>query len=177
MSASFENSCAPETRSLIASRLSTENRHFQLHLTPIVRPKNICVLTFYQVTWPTYRERWFKWVTAIRITLIIFEFANLWLDALNERQLPLGTPMEIDCTSAYLHHPLPQCSKIITPIIFSISYELFRLPSAKVPQDYQLLRTFVGCLMKKLTRNNGPFLATEWKALVDIVGVKGADLR
>ena len=56
---------------------------------------------------------------------------------------PLGTPMEIDFTSAYLHYPLPQCSKIVTPIIFSISYELFRLPSAKVPQDYQLLRTFV----------------------------------
>ena len=90
-----------------------------------------------QATWLTYRERWFKWVTAIRITLIIFEFANLWLDALNERQLPLGTPMEIDCTSAYLHYPLPQCSKIVTPIIFSISYELFRLPSAKVPQDFQ----------------------------------------
>ena len=72
--------------------------------------------------------------------------------------LPLGTPMEIDFTSAYLHYPLPQCSKIVTPIIFSISYELFRLPSAKVPQDYQLLRTFVWCLMEKLTRNNGPFL-------------------
>ena len=43
MSASFENSCAPETRSLIASRLSTENRHFRLHLTPVVRPKNIFV--------------------------------------------------------------------------------------------------------------------------------------
>ena len=57
--------------------------------------------------------------------------------------LPLGTPMEIDFTSAYLHYPLPQCSKIVTPIIFSISYELFRLPSAKIPQDYQLLRTFV----------------------------------
>ena len=56
---------------------------------------------------------------------------------------PLGTPMEIDFTSAYLHYPLPQCSKIVTPIIFSISYELFRLPSAKIPQDYQLLRTFV----------------------------------
>ena len=57
--------------------------------------------------------------------------------------LPLGTPMEIDFTSSYLHYPLPQCSKIVTPIIFSISYELFRLPSAKIPQDYQLLRTFV----------------------------------
>ena len=57
--------------------------------------------------------------------------------------LPLGTPMEIDFTSAYLHYPLPQCSKIVTPIIFSISYEFFRLPSAKVPQENQLLRTFV----------------------------------
>ena len=76
--------------------------------------------------------------------------------------LPLGTPMEIDFTSAYLHYPLPQCGKIVTPIIFSISYELFRLPSAKVPKDYQLLRTFVWCLMEKLTRNNGPFLDTFW---------------
>ena len=25
---------------------------------------------------------------------------------------PLGTPMEIDFTSAYLHYPLPQCSKV-----------------------------------------------------------------
>ena len=57
--------------------------------------------------------------------------------------LPLGTPMEINFTSSYLHYPLPQCSKIVTPIIFSISYELLRLPSAKIPQDYQLLRTFV----------------------------------
>ena len=57
--------------------------------------------------------------------------------------LPLGTPIEIDFTCAHLHYPLPQCSKIVTPIIFSISYELFRLPSAKVPQDYKLLRTFV----------------------------------
>ena len=37
MSASFENSCAPETRSLIASRLSKENRHFRLYLTRIFR--------------------------------------------------------------------------------------------------------------------------------------------
>ena len=74
--------------------------------------------------------------------------------------LPLGTTMEIDFTSAYLHYPFPQCSKIVTSIIFSISYELFRLPSAKVPQDYHLLRTFVWCLVEKLTRNNGLFLNT-----------------
>ena len=74
--------------------------------------------------------------------------------------LPLGTPMEIDFTSAYVHYSLPQCSKIVTPIIFSITYELFRLPLAKVPQDYQLLRTLFWCLMEKLTRNNGPFLDT-----------------
>ena len=39
-----------------------------------------------QATWLTYRERWFKWVTAIGINFIIFENANLWLDALNEGQ-------------------------------------------------------------------------------------------
>ena len=43
MSASFENGCASETRSLIASILPTENRHFRLHLTPVVRPKNVFV--------------------------------------------------------------------------------------------------------------------------------------
>ena len=48
---------------------------------------SICALNFYQATWLTYRERWFKWVTAIRITKISFEFANLWLDALNEGQV------------------------------------------------------------------------------------------
>ena len=57
--------------------------------------------------------------------------------------LPLGTRVGIDFTSVYFHYPHPLCSKIVTPTIFSISYELFRLPSAKVPQDYQLLRTFV----------------------------------
>ena len=88
MSASFENSCPPETRSLIASRLSTENRHFRLYLTPVVRTKkNICTLTFYQATWLTYRERWFKWVTAMQINLIIFEFANPGLDAVDEGQV------------------------------------------------------------------------------------------
>ena len=56
--------------------------------------------------------------------------------------LPLGTPMEMDFTSVYLHYPLPQYNKIVSPIIFPISYEFFRLPSAKVHQDYQLLRTF-----------------------------------
>ena len=38
-----------------------------------------------QATW--LRGRWFKWVTATGINLIIFEFANLWLDALNEGQV------------------------------------------------------------------------------------------
>ena len=70
--------------------------------------------------------------------------------------------MEIDFT--YLHYPLLQCSKIVTPIIFSISYELSQLPSAKVPENYQLLRTFVWCLMEKFTLNNGPFLdMTVWE--------------
>ena len=108
--------------------------------------KYICTLTFYQVTWLTYSERWFKWVEPLARC------------AKRGSSLPLGTPMEIDFTSAYLHYPLPQCNKIVSPIIFSISYELFRLPSAKVHQDYQLLRTFDWCLMEKLTRNNGPFL-------------------
>ena len=82
--------------------------------------------------------------------------------------LPLGTPMEIDFTSAYLHYPLPQCSKIVTPIIFSISYELFRLPSAKVPQDYQLLRTFVwkswpGTMGHFLIRRSTIIHCRQWK--------------
>ena len=145
MSASFENSCAPETRSLIASRLSTENRHFRLHSTPVVRAKKyICALTFYQATWLTYRERWFKWVTAIRINLIIFEFANLWLDALNEGQV----------------YPWVHRWRLILLVHIYTTHTLFRLSSGKVSQDYHLLRTFVWCLMEKLTRNNGPFLDT-----------------
>ena len=67
--------------------------------------------------------------------------------------LPVGTPMETDFTSAYLHYPLPQCSKIVTPVIFSISYKLFRLPSAKVLR----ITNYSGILFGKLTRNNGPF--------------------
>ena len=70
---------------------------------------------------------------------------NRWQIVLRNKtdSMHLGTPMEIDFSSAYLHYPLPQCSKIVTSIFFSTSYELFRLPSAKVPQDYHLLRTFV----------------------------------
>ena len=67
--------------------------------------------------------------------------------------LPLGTPMEIDFTSTYLHYPLPQCSKIVNPIIFSISYELFRLGQS--PSGLPITQDF--CL-EKLIRNNGPFL-------------------
>ena len=52
--------------------------------------------------------------------------------------------------------PTPSVRKIVTPIIFSISYEISRLPSAKVPQDYQLLTFW--CLIEKLTRNSRPFL-------------------
>ena len=47
---------------------------------------------------------------------------------MHSSRVPLGKPMEIDLTSAFLNYPLPQCSKIVTPIISSISYELFRLP-------------------------------------------------
>ena len=78
MSASFENSCAPETRSLITSRLSTENRHRRLHLTPVVRPKNIFV----------------RWHFTRRLDLHIerggLNESNLWLDALNESKSALG---------------------------------------------------------------------------------------
>ena len=132
MSASFENSCAPETRSLIASRLSTENRHFRLYLTPV------------EATWLTYRERSFKWVTATGINLIIFEFANLWLDALNEGQV----------------YPWVHRWRLILLVHIYTTHTLFRLSSGKVSQDYLLLRTFVWCLMEKLTPNNGPFLDT-----------------
>ena len=85
---------------LVWKRLCVRNKVFNRLEAPQRKPslsiafntssktKNcICALTFYQATWLTYRERWFKWVTAIRITLIIFEFANLWLDALNEGQV------------------------------------------------------------------------------------------
>ena len=53
--------------------------------------------------------------------------------------LPLGTPMEIDFTSAYFHNPLPLCSKIVTPIISSISYKLFRPSGLPITQDFYLM--------------------------------------
>ena len=73
-------------RNKVFDRLETLHRKPSLSIVFDTSSKNkkyICTLTFYQATWLTYRERWFKWVTAIRINLIIFEFANLWLDALN----------------------------------------------------------------------------------------------
>ena len=89
-----------KNKRLVWKRLCVRNKVFNRLEAPQRKPslsiafntssktKNcICALTFYQATWLTYRERWFKWVTAIRITLIIFEFANLWLDALNEGQV------------------------------------------------------------------------------------------
>ena len=77
-------------RNKVFNRLEALHRKPSLSITFNTRSKTkiyTCALTFYQATWLTYRERWFKWVTAIRITLIIFEFANLWLDALNEGQV------------------------------------------------------------------------------------------
>ena len=77
-------------RNKVFNRLEALHRKPSLSIafnTSIKTKKYICGLTFYQATWLTYRERWFKLVTAIRITLIIFEFANLWLDALNEGQV------------------------------------------------------------------------------------------
>ena len=106
--------------------------------------KYICALTFYRTTWLTYRERWFKWVTAIRMSLIIFEFANLWLDALDEGQV----------------YPWVHRWRLILLVHIYTTHTLFRLSSGKVSQNYLLLRTFVWCLMEKLTRNNGPFLDT-----------------
>ena len=86
-----------------------------------------------------------QWVTATGIKLIIFEFANLWLDALNEGQVYpwVHRWRFILLVHIYTTHSHSAAKLIVTPIIFSISYELFRLPLAKIPQDYQLLRTFV----------------------------------
>ena len=50
--------------------------------------------------------------------------------------------MEIDLTGDIYTTHSPYAEKIVTPIIFSMSYELFRLPSAKDPQDYQLQKGF-----------------------------------
>ena len=143
MSASFENSCAPETRSLITSRLSTENRHRRLHLTPVVRPKNIFV----------------RWHFTRRLDLHIerggLNESNLWLDALNESKSTLGYTDGDWFYQCIFTLPTPPVKQNCHSDNF-----FFRLPSAKVHQDYQLLRTFDWCLMEKLTRNNGPFLDT-----------------
>ena len=50
----------------------------------------------------------------------------------------------IDLTGAYYTTHSPY-AEILSLIIFSMSYELFRHPSAKVPQDYQLQKGF--CLL------------------------------
>ena len=49
--------------------------------------KYFFALTFYKATWLAYRARWFRWVTAIRITLIVFKLTNLWLNALIKGQV------------------------------------------------------------------------------------------
>ena len=134
-------------RNKVFNRLEALHRKPSLSIafnTSSKTKKCVCALTFYQATWLTYRERWFKWVTAIRITLIIFEFANLWLDALNEGQV----------------YPWVHRWRLILLVHIYTTHTLFRLSSGKVSQDYHLLRTFVWCLMEKLTRNNGPFLDT-----------------
>ena len=67
-------------RNMVFNRLEALHRKPSLSIAFNTRSKTnkyICALNFYQATWLTYRERWFKWVTAIRITLIISEFANL----------------------------------------------------------------------------------------------------
>ena len=103
-------------RNKVFNRLEALHRKPSLSIvfnTSSKTKKYICTLTFYQATWLTYRESWFKWVTAIRITLINFWICEpLARCAKRGSSLPLGTPMEIDFTSAYLHYPLPQCSKI-----------------------------------------------------------------
>ena len=111
-----------KTRSLIASRLSTENRHFWLHLTQDVRPKNIFVHWLFTGRLDLHIKR-----GGLMSCCNTENFNYFWICeplarcAKRGSSLPLGTPMEIDFTSAYLHYPLPQCSKIVTPIIISIS--------------------------------------------------------
>ena len=67
--------------------------------------------------------------------------------------LPLGTPMEIDFTNAYLHYPLPQCSKIVTPMSVT-SFSAYLRPKSPRTINYS------GLLFGKLTQNNAPFLDT-----------------
>ena len=138
-------------RNKVFNRLEALHRKPSLSIvfnTSSKTKKYICTLTKLtgknQATWLTYRERWFKWVTAIRITLIVFEFVNLWLDALNEGQV----------------YPWVHRWRLILLVHIYTTHTLFHLSSGKVSQDYHLLRTFVWCLMEKLTRNNGPFLDT-----------------
>ena len=78
--------------------------------------------------------------------------------------------MEIDFTSAYLHYPLPQCSKIVTPMIFFDQLRAFPPPFGQSPLGLPITQDFVWCLMEKLTRNNGPFLDTTITSNEDICG-------
>ena len=130
--------------------------------------KYICALTFNQATWFTYRERWFKWVTAIRITLIIFEFANLWLNALNEGQVYPWVHRWRLIVLVHIFTTLsPSAAKLLLPVQqncysdnFLDQLRAFPPPFGQSPSGLPLLRTFVWCLMEKLTRNNEPFLDT-----------------
>ena len=56
--------------------------------------------------------------------------------------LPLGTPMEIDFTSAYLHYPLPQCNKIVTPTVFFYQLRAFPPPFGQSPSGLPITQDF-----------------------------------
>ena len=52
--------------------------------------KYFCALTFYKATWLAYRERWFKWVTAIWITLIVLNLRTFGSMRLSRVKYTLG---------------------------------------------------------------------------------------
>ena len=131
--------------------------------------KYICTLTKLtgknQATWLTYRERWFKWVTAIRINLIIFEFANLWLDALNEGQV---YPWVHRWKLILLVHiyTTPPVQQNCHSDNFLDQLRAFPPPFGQSPSGLPITQDF--CL-EKLIRNNGPFLDTSFHEKIFLV--------
>ena len=123
--------------------------------------KYFCALTFNQATWLTYRERGVKWVTAMRITLIIFELANLQLDELIEGQVyPWVRRWRlISLVHIYTTYS-PNTAKLSLRLFTWLVTSFSSSPRPKPLSTTTNRRSFVWCFMEKLSRNNGLFLDT-----------------
>ena len=120
--------------------------------------KYFFALTFYKATWLAYRARWFKWVTAIRITLIVFKLTNLWLNALIKGQVyPWVRRWRlILLVHIYTTH-YPYAEKLSLPLFsrWVTSFSASLQPKSLRTTNYR--RAFIWCLMEKLRQKNRPF--------------------